>query len=179
MPIKTTRYKKTITSTIVRRKTVTARRRRDVGADVTAEPWQPVSVGTSPLEQENETGSHALFARHLCPVCPKGSKVLPSGTKNNGGGNYKFCCAARKTTTIIVNKTLTKRKTVIRTVTAARVGCCHKKSGLGRLLFAEDFRIGRWIFIGGATHHRFPAFSLTSAHVNQTESYNDGSCLVW
>lgn len=122
MPVKTTKYKKTVTSTIVKLKTITARKKvRDVSIEeptIDAASDEP-ALGLESVIDTDE--SHSLFARHLCPVCPKGAKVAPAGSGKNNGGGYNYCCAARKTVTVTINKTLTKRKTTTKTVTAARV----------------------------------------------------------
>ena len=75
-------------------------KREDTSFETTSEEWvagsdegEVVAWLQDRDESEGETSSdHGLFARNLCPVCPKGVKFTGNG-KANGRGTY--CCPGK------------------------------------------------------------------------------------
>jgi len=64
-----------------------------------------------------DTDSGGIFARRLCPECPRGVKI--TGGRSREGENQVLCCRRRKT----VFKTVRRTKRVTRTVTRKAVSC--------------------------------------------------------
>lgn len=99
-------------------------------------------------EQDNES-THELFARHICPRCPKGARILSlsSGRAANG---LPICCPPRKTVTRtmtrgtirIVWKTSTRYLTRTSTRTASSV---RKTSSKTKTLTRTTLDPLRWI----------------------------------
>ena len=77
---------------------------------------EPLSV----TDDEEDVSVHGLFARNLCPRCPRNASVLPAGGKTSGGSGFRFCCS-RKTVTK-TRKTLWRTRIVTRTPNSA-VSC--------------------------------------------------------
>lgn len=79
-----------------------------------AEDAPVVSLGPTVIDDAD----HALFRRHLCPVCPANvavSSILQSVGQNHGGAAVNYCCKAVQTVT--KKKTVTVVKKVTRTTT--------------------------------------------------------------
>lgn len=81
-------------------------------------------------------GENQLFARHLCPACPTGAKVLANKGKNNGNSNVVFCCPRQQTKTVTRTvKTIVKTQFRTKTKTTAPVSdiaCSLVQAGNGR-----------------------------------------------
>lgn len=113
---------KLITRTATATGTAAKGRRHELAdreADVIAEEPKLFDDNNEAVEISERPVS-ALFARHLCPTCPKGVTVLnKSKGKNNGGSGAIYCCPQPVTKTVSrIVKTLTK--TVMKTVTAKK-----------------------------------------------------------
>lgn len=104
------------------RKTITASKKahrrhfEDSAEAISAGTAEPLDLASDDIAIDSQV-SGQLFARHLCPVCPRGAKVAAAGGKHNSG--YSYCCKPRRTITSTIKKTLTKKRTL--TVTKAPV----------------------------------------------------------
>lgn len=120
VPIKRT---KTVKRTRTKLVTVTAKK---VGRRLFNEPNldQPEHIESDETEEEDtieEVSSpmvYGLEARHLCPACPAGSKLVAA--KNNN--KISYCCPARKTVMVSKTRFVTKTKTVTQAIPVS--DCC-------------------------------------------------------
>ena len=110
------RVRKLISASAIRKQP--ASELRSVEAKVPELPKAEISVGELEAEDnERIDGSHSLFRRHLCPVCPPGIKASPSNGRTFGSESASFCCPAR---IAAPRQTVYKTVRVRRTKTAFR-----------------------------------------------------------
>lgn len=98
------------------------------GADPAPENVEMDSIDANMVERYGDE-SHLLVARHACPTCPVGAKLVK--VSKNNAGHVKYCCPRRKT----VTKTATKPyiRMIYKTVTVY-----PKATAAGRVFYDID-----------------------------------------